>query len=170
MKLEDWSKIILSYYSYLEQSVKAIDKFVLDKCVYTSYFDCGLNFDIEKRFNKVMELIDKKRRFINLKVIIEKALTEINEKYRKILVLFYIDKVSCEEIAKVMGLNLRPMFRHKNLAIESFTKALSRNGFNLDYFQENYAGDKWLFMVNTYQTKNGNLKRINEYRLLNSFL
>ncbi len=170
MKLEDWSKIILSYYSYLEQSVKAIDKFVLDKCVYTSYFDCGLNFDIEKRFNKVMELIDKKRRFINLKVIIEKALTQINEKYRKILVLFYIDQLSCEEIARLMNLNIRTFFRYKNQAITSFSKALSREGFNIEYFNENYASDKWLFMVNTYHTKCGNMKRINEYKLISSFL
>lgn len=168
MKLDEWSKVILSYYNYIEKSVRAIDKYVLDKCVYTSYFDCGLNFDIEKRVEKVGEMIDKKRRFINLKVIIEKALSEIDEKHQKILILFYFDNLSCEKIAELLGVNLRTIFRYKNSALVSFSRALSRNGFKEDFFNENYKKDRWLFLTNSCETKDGKIRKVNEYRLISS--
>ena len=127
-----------------------------------------INFDIEKRVEKVGEMIDKKRRFINLKVIIEQALSEIDKRRQKILILFYIDNLSCEKIAELFGVNLRTIFRYKNSALISFSKALSRNGFKEDFFNENYQKDKWLFLTNSCETKEGKIRKINEYRLIST--
>ena len=113
-------------------------------------------------------MIDKKRRFINLKVIIEKALSEIDEKHQKILILFYFDNISCEKIAELLGVNLRTVFRYKNSALASFSRALSRNGFKEDFFNENYKKDRWLFLTNSCETKDGKFRKVNEYRLISS--
>ncbi len=145
MEIKQWGKLILSFYKYLESSINAIDKYVLNKCLNTSYYDKANPLNILKRVDKVNEFIDKKRRFLNLKVIIQDAIIKMPSKYQRQLVLEYFDGVCADEQANLFGVNVRTIFRYKKMALASFASALTRLGYNSQYFQENYNNEVELF-------------------------
>lgn len=145
MELKQWSKLILSFYKYLETSVSAIDKFVLDKCLYTSYYNRAQPLSLVKKIDNVAEFIDKKRRFINLKVIIENAIIEMPTRYQKLVILEYFDGVSANDQAELLGVNVRTIFRYRKLALSSFACALNKTGYDASYFEKNYKNEVMLF-------------------------
>ena len=145
MEIKQWGKLILSFYRYLEHSINAIDKFVLDKCLHTSYYNKTSPLNIVKKVENITEFIDKKRRFINLKVIIQNAIMEMPYKYQRILILEYFDNVSMAEQAENFAVNIRTIFRYKKAALASFACALLKLGYDSTYFEDNYINEVELF-------------------------
>lgn len=145
MEIKQWGKLILSFYRYLENSINAIDKYVLNKCLYTSHYDKTQPLNIFKRVDNIAEFIDKKRRFINLKVIIQDAIIEMPSKYQRQVVLEYFDGVPAEQQAELFAVNVRTIFRYKKAALASFASALLKLGYNSDYFKEHYINEVELF-------------------------
>lgn len=169
MEIKQWAKLILCFYRYLENSINAIDKYVLNKCLYTSYYDKTQPLNILKRVDNITEFIDKKRKFVNLKVIIQDAIIEMPSKYQRQLVLEYFDGVCAEDQAEVFGVNVRTIFRYKKSALASFASALLKLGYDSQYFENNYKAEVELF--NNFNE--GNKKVENEfdnYRLTKALL
>ena len=82
-----WSKSALSIYRYLESMAETVDKKILStgsnsnneslQKYQTTYFQT----------NQMIELIERKRKLINLKVAVEDSLAKLSTNDRRLLVL-----------------------------------------------------------------------------------
>lgn len=160
MKIEEWGKSTLYSYRYLESVVNAIDNVVkkrglsslcMNQASYKNAFDCA---------NQIIDLISRKSRLINLKVIIERALCMLDNNYKRMLILTYFDNLKCEEIAKLMDISIRSYFRHKDLAINAYCSNLKVMGYDEAYFNKKYNDELWMednYKMNSFE-KPTNLK------------
>lgn len=145
MELKVWSKTLLNIYGCLEKLTNAIDKLV---------FEFGMNsarnYGFSCTFNdaqKIIELTDRKVKLINIKVLINKVLSSMDETSCKILTLKFIDKMSIDTIIKVLNLKRRTFYRKINNALASFANLLMVNGFNKENLFDFVQGETWIVDV-----------------------
>lgn len=142
-----WSKSALTIYRYLETMSNTIDKIVIStgKTSYSSllqkyqstYYQTG----------KMIELVERKRKMINLKIAVEDAFSSLNVMDRRILGLVFVDGVKSEKVAKLLNMSLRTFFRRKITALSNFTEAMEMAGFNSEFFIREYSKERWFLSV-----------------------
>ena len=84
-----WSKSALSVYRYLEQMVNSIDKTILDSGKNSNQLNVQKYQTTLYQTKKMIELMERKRKMINLKVSIEEAINRLDKTNKKILALIY---------------------------------------------------------------------------------
>ena len=142
-----WSKSTLSVYRYLETMSNTIDKIVLDTGKNSNSCELQRYQTTYFQTSKIIELIERKRKMINLKVACERALNKLPLLAKKILTLFYIDGVKGDFVAQLLGISLRTFFRQKLKALKDFSEALEQIGFNIEYFEKEYGKEHWILSI-----------------------
>lgn len=142
-----WSKSALTIYRYLETMSNTIDKIVMTtgKTSYSSllqkyqstYYQAG----------KIIELVERKRKMINLKIAVEEAYSNLSVMERRIVGLVYVDGVKSEKVAKLLNMSLRTFFRRKLIALSNFSDEMELAGFNSEFFIKEYAKERWFMSV-----------------------
>ena len=142
-----WSKTALSVYRYLESMTETVNKKIINtgsssnkeglQKYQTTYFQT----------NQMIELIERKRKFINLKVAVEETLATLSNIDRRILVLSYVDGVTNVIIAQLLNISLRTLFRKKASAIERLSDTMKKFGLNEDFFVSEYSNEPWFMGV-----------------------
>lgn len=161
MEQKIWSKTLLTCYGCLEKIADAIDHLVYlnginSGCFKSDAFNCA---------NKIIELTERKKLLINLKIITEDVLANLQPQYAKILVLKYFDRVKTEECAKIVCLSKRTFFRKLNNAIDSFCCKLNNMGYTSEKLAILTKSEKWiadLFSSLYQQEINKSLKQKND--------
>lgn len=150
-----WSKSALSIYHYLETMSKTIDKLVLDTGKSSNNKELSNYQTTYCQTGKILKLTDRKRKLINLKIIVEDGLARISKESRRILTLFYIDGIKSNMIAQLLGISIRTFFRQKLKALEDFSQKLLDMGYDGEFFKEDYLCERWFEVVyNDMVTKN----------------
>jgi len=148
MKLRIWSKTLLNVYGCLFRLTKEIDKIVLGFGLNSAFYN-GVS-KTYRDINKIIELTDRKVTLINIKVLIERCLSSLDDVSCKILTLKFVDKVSSETIISTLNIKRRTFFRKYVQAINKFANQLLVNGYDSDamfklikgkitYNQQNYT-------------------------------
>lgn len=142
-----WSKSALSIYKYLSTMSSTIDKLILDmgknsnnallQKYHSTYFQAS----------KIIELIDRKRKMINLKIAVEDTLSRMDKTGRRILTLVFIDGVKSELVAQMLNMSIRTFFRKKNMALSDFALILREIGYDEEFFSSEYLQEKWFVSV-----------------------
>jgi DNA-directed RNA polymerase specialized sigma subunit len=98
----------------------------------------GLNYTMhaEEAANKIFKLADTKVELITLKAIVEETLNKIDDTSCKLLILRYIDKVKCNEIANVLNISERTFFRKTKKACTSFYTVIKTHNAVLEQLQK----------------------------------
>lgn len=112
---------------------KGSNSLLLQKCQTTYY-----------QANKIIELMDRKRKTINLKVSVEEVLSRLSKDDRRLLTLVFIDGVKSDLVAQLFGISLRTFFRKKIKALDNFTMCLQKMGYNVKFFEEEYGSEPWI--------------------------
>ncbi|MBE7073919.1 MAG: hypothetical protein E7379_02370 [Clostridiales bacterium] len=149
MKNNTWGKTILSVYKYLDRVSNAIDKLVKENA-FNSYYFTGANQTrngVMQVAERIIELTERKKRLINLRVLTDKALIECDCGSAQILIERYMDGDSSQEIASRHNLNIRTYFRHLVNAEEKFTSIMAKFGFDDKKLSEYLKGEKWIMEV-----------------------
>ncbi len=144
-----WSKTILQVYRYLPRIVGTYDKLILSKAV-NSQFISGANvtyFSTEAVTDAILNLSQRKITLINLKLITEKALKSMKPSLARFLILKFIDGKKSVELADKFNVCLRTVFRKLNSALDSFSKALKRLGYDDDKLNTMLKKETWIKKV-----------------------
>ena len=126
MKNNEWAKTILSTYKYLDRVAEAIDKLVKQEALNSFYFS-GLNQSknaVMPVADRIINLIERKKKLINIKVLADKSLMECDRGAAQILIERYMDGDTSQEIALRHNLNVRTYFRHLISAEENFSSII----------------------------------------------
>ena len=141
-----WAKVVLSAYRYLERLCRTIDRLVettAENSMYTNSYwqnECS----ITTIFKKINKLTEKKIDYINLKLIVEKALKSLPIKLSKILILRYIHQLPMEKVAELLKLTHRTTYRKLDFANEQMINAMSRLGYTPEYMNIKFADDSYI--------------------------
>ena len=152
MKIEEknWCKTLLVSYSHLETICGAIDKTVLS-CGLGS---CNTYCDAEYVANKMINLIERKKFLINLKVLVDNALSKIKNTFARVLMLKYVDGVDSKLASEVMKISPRTYFRQINAGLDSLWNAFEHMGYSTFTLYELLKDENWILEIyNSYNKK-----------------
>ena len=144
MNLEIFGKTLLYAYRHIERITEAYEKIVKKIALNSIYSNISGANNTLTITNKMIDLLDKKEKYLNLKVICEEAIFRVNDEDKKILCLLYFDGVNYNVCSKLLNISTRTFFRKKQTAIANFCFQLEKMGYDLNYFIKNYSNDKIL--------------------------
>lgn len=149
MKENVWAKTTLSVYRYLERICEAIDKLVEKRAMASFYVSssCFAQNSVMSVANAIINLTERKKTLINLKVLTEKCLENCDEEYAQILIEKYIDGDKFLAIMSRHGYAERTYFRKLSSAESQFTYNMSKLGYSEEKLSSFLAGEKWIIDV-----------------------
>ena len=132
MKNNVWAKTILATYKYLDIFATSIDKLVEKQALNSFYYVSGSKIDnsVMAVSNRIIDLIERKKKLINYKVAIGQALESMEQPLAEILIERYMDNTASEDIAERHNLALRTYFRRLLRAEELFMAAMEKKGYS----------------------------------------
>ena len=132
MKNNVWAKTVLATYKYLDTFTTSIDKLVEKQALNSFYYVSGSKIDnsVMAVSNRILDLMERKKKLINYKVAIGQALEAIDSQLAEILVERYMDNNASEDIAKRHSLAMRTYFRRLLRAEELFMTAMEKKGYS----------------------------------------
>lgn len=140
MKQKIWAKTLLNTYNCLETISSAIDKLVVTQGV-----NSGKNtLTTMENAERIINLIQRKKLMVNLKVLTENIISSLNTISSRILVMKYIDKVKPEICFELLEMSRRTFFRKLNRAIDEFALRLKQMGYNSEKMSEMLANEHWI--------------------------
>ncbi len=117
------SESIVKAYRLLNKKCEAIDRFVENHAYY--FGPCSYEFSAVDVYNNMLELMTRKNKLINFKLIVDSAVNRLPEKDKKILYLKMNYNLSLAEICGVLELKERTCFRHIERAYENLADMLN---------------------------------------------
>lgn len=142
-----WSKSALTIYRYLESMSNTIERIVNESGTNSNRKDMMTYRNTYSQTNKMIDLLERKRKIINLKLVVEESLNTLSVNQKRILTLSYIDGIKSHYIAELLGLSLRTFFRQKLKALEMFCEAMEELGYGLNFLKNNYTQEQWFSSV-----------------------
>ena len=121
------SEALIKTYRLLNKKCLAIDKFIKNHAYY--FGPCTDEYGSLDVCNNIIELMTRKNQLINLKIIIDKAIAELSEKDKKILLIKIHYNLQMNEICGVLDLKERTAFRRIERAFENFADALNNSKY-----------------------------------------
>lgn len=165
-----WSKTLLSVYRYLGSLSKALDNLIVKKSVNSMFYTNSRGHNTYDCASEIIELTQRKVNLINLKVLVDDALSKMSYENKRILILYYVDGLKTSQIAKIMGCVDRTFFRKKDEAVISFGRTLKNMGINEEKLSQMFGKEKWLnefFVKNQVREKSSKTaKQVPEYNFL----
>ncbi len=151
-----WSKALLSSYNYLGRLCDSIDNLIEKTAVNSYYAFSFINSEnsIENISKKIIYYSNRKIDYINLKIIIERALKSISKLSAKYLILRYIHKMSVEKACEILNISSRSSYRKLNSALSEFSGVLSSYGFNVEKLELEYSSDPFIGSIYKLVSKN----------------
>lgn len=149
--LNIWARTLLISYKYLEQLCNTIDRMV-EKQATSSYYNFGnyvQNSDILIVSKRLYKLMNKKVDYINIKVIVDKALKEMPKRKAKYLILRHIQNMSIPDIANVFNISERTFFRKFNSVLDEFSNVLQKIGYTAERLDAMFANDYFIDSIYT---------------------
>ena len=149
MKKNLWAKTILYVYKYLENIADAIDRMIDRQALNSFYYSGSSQTDngVLAVSEKIIELGERKKRLINIKVLTDRALEACETENAQLLIERYIDGNKSEEIALGHNMPIRTYFRRLVQAEEQFLFQLAKYGFAESKISEYLHGEKWISEV-----------------------
>lgn len=149
MQKNIWAKTILTSYRFLEKVSDAIDRLVETRALNSFYMGSN-NFSQNNVFvvsESLINLTERKKKLINLKVVCDQSLRSCKEEHAQILIERYIDGDKAKEIAERHELSMRTYFRRLESAEGEFSAYLSRNGYTEKFLAKTLLSEKWIYEI-----------------------
>ena len=140
MKQKVWAKTLLTIYNCLETIASAIDNLVITQSVSSG----RNNLTTLENVEKVINLIQRKKLLVNLKVLIDNSLSKLDKNCARILIMKYVDKVRPEFAMEILELSRRTYFRRIDSSIDSFASALSSLGYDEGVLEAMLKKEHWI--------------------------
>ncbi len=141
-----WGKTLLSVYRYLERIAGAIDKIIMQSALGSANI-VGQNYYYNNVYSitqKILDLSERKVTIINLKLLIEEALSAMDKQDALILIEKYIDGIKSKDIMQKHNISMRTVFRKLDGAVKGFVSALQKKGFSGVRLEKMLENEGWI--------------------------
>ncbi len=140
MKNNSWSNTVLVAYSAIPKICDFVDFSVKNRTTFTygaKHLQNGI--ETEKLFDEFFELQDKKRRLINLHIIISQCTETLPAKLKNVLQQRFCENKTYQEIADTEQCNLRTIFRRIDKAMIEFSEKMNLKGYTEEWIENEYG-------------------------------
>lgn len=121
------SEAIVKVYRLLNKKCEALDKFINDHAFY--FGPTSAEYSSQDVCNNIIQLMERKNKLINLKIIVDQAIRTLNDKDKKILLIKMNYNITLAEICEVLNLQERTVFRRIERAFEDLAEALNNSKY-----------------------------------------
>lgn len=121
------SETIIKVYRLLKKKCDAIDKFINNHALY--FGPCCAEYGAEDVCNNIIDLMTRKNKLINLKILVDNALNTLTVNDKKMLFIKMNYDLSIEEICGVLEIKERTAFRRLEHAYLNFAVALNNSKY-----------------------------------------
>ena len=151
-----WTQTIFESYNYINAIVKTVDKRVLSLGI-NSYktSNYGQDYTLEL-MEAVIELIERKKKALKLKVLVEDTLKNVSLNSAKLLLRRFVDKQTFGALAKENGQTIGVIRRRIKKALKEAYEYFSQCGYCVNSIEKEFLSEKWL--VGIYERKYENQK------------
>lgn len=145
MKSALWAKTLLTSYRYLEHIAGAIDKLVDSEAMNSYYYqpETKVNGVVEVS-DRIISLIERKKRMINTKVLVDMALEKCNSVFAGLLRGKYFYHESCENLATKFNFPMRTFFRKMTQAESQLAFEIEKLGFTDEKLHSLHCEEVWM--------------------------
>ncbi len=146
-------KTLLSCYKNIPRIISSIDRLVVESSAH-SYSLTIVRDDTMQKMQAVIDLIERKKRLLGIKLAVEDGIKACNKLDAKIIVRYYLDGAHTLLIAEELGMNRRNVHRRINVAAENFVDRLNDLGYTSAKIKEIISHEEWIAGVyNSYVEK-----------------
>ena len=142
--IED-SKVLISAYRFIEKNCDLINEFVYRHAInfgpspeYCSTYDVT---------NNIIDLIERKNRLINMKLILDEVVMELKTNDKLIILAKMRFDLSMKSLCQVFEIpSMRTAFRRVQMALEHFTMHINNSKYKekLEYLLDN---EEWIMSM-----------------------
>lgn len=132
-----WTKVLVEVYPKLKDRIRKSEA-CIDAFVHSCF---GSKRNAEYELNKLFDLIKAKNSLIYLKKAMEKAIENIGASNLRVIRLRFIDNIQFKDIALIMKINIRNVFRKLDREIWLLKEELLDMGID-EYECENVWGNE----------------------------
>lgn len=136
-------KTLFEAYKYLGRIIKSVDRLVVETSASSHSNNIYLDNTLDN-MEAVIDLIQRKKRLVALKMIIEEGLKSMESYGAKILVRYYIDKVDTATIAEENKTNSRTIRRHINSALVDCIEKIYELGYDNKFLESIISNEGWI--------------------------
>ncbi len=148
-----WARTLFESYKYLGRIIKSIDRLVLEKSSFSSNIYQGEGNTIGD-MEAVIDLIERKKRLLFIKLLIEEGIKNTNEFDSTLLVKYYIDKLDSQTLANDMHTNRRTIHRYLNKALQGIMEQIFNLGYTCKDIETMLENEGWIVGIyNSYLVK-----------------
>lgn len=141
-----WAKTIIIAYKYLGVLCKCIDKIINSTATNSVYYGGSWDdkYSVYNVANKMLKLKNKKIDYINLKVIVEKILSNLSKRSSKLLILRYVKELHINTICELLNISERSFYRYINKAVNEFSEEMDKLGYNYQKLEIMFFPDEFI--------------------------
>lgn len=138
------SETIIKIYRLLEKKCNAIDKFINNHAYYFGYSSAEYaSIDV---FNNIIELMARKNQLINLKIIVDNAISKLDDIDKKVLLIKMKYNISMSEFCGILELKERTAFRRIERAFANLTDALNSSKYQ-QKLEKIIQAEEWIMDI-----------------------
>ena len=138
------SEALIKIYRLLAKKCDALDKFINNNAVYFS--NNTLESSSLDVCNNIIELMERKNKLINLKIIIDGAISSLPLKDKQVVFTKIKYKISMDEFCKLLDLKERTAFRRIEHAYAGLCEALNKSKY-LNKLEKIIDEEEWIFNI-----------------------
>ena len=136
-------KTLLESYQSIPRIISSIDRLVVESSAH-SYSLTVVRDDTMQKMQAVIDLIERKKRLMRIKLAVEEGIKACTKLDAKILVRYYFDRAHTLLIAEELGMNRRNVHRKINVAVENLVERLNSVGYNSAKLKELITNEGWI--------------------------
>lgn len=142
-------------YKFLEKRCDAIDEFVQKTA--TDFAPNPSEYCTQDVANRIIELTNRKKKLINLKIFVDECVRKLPLNEQKILQFKMNYSCNMNKISAILNISERTAFRHLKRAICDFLEAASSH-YYCDRALDLFKNEKWISNIrDDYIAKNKNV-------------
>ena len=121
------TETLIKAYGLIKKKCEAIDKFINNHALY--FGSSGAEYGSLDVFNNIIDLMARKNQLINLKIILDSAISRLSEKDKKILFIKINYNIQICEICGILELKERTAFRRIERAFENLSDVINHSKY-----------------------------------------
>lgn len=135
------SETLIKIYRMLKKKCDAIDNFIKNHALY--FGPTTAEYGALDVCNNIIELMARKNQLINLKLIVDNAVSKLNDEDKKILALKMNYTISMTELCGILEMKQRTAFRKVEKAYSNLALILNKSKY-LDKLMKIMNGEDWI--------------------------
>jgi len=145
-KMIAWVKALFTIYPTIPNIISVIDNIVLTRAsssisMSSVYSGSG---DTMKQIEKVIDLSERKLKLLNILALVKEIISPLSEKDYEIVDLRFFRRLKAAEIAEMLKVDERTVFRKVNRILEKAVKICSSSCYDLLFIENAVRGESWI--------------------------